>query len=46
MYPAVKEVHSHEDYTLSIVFENGEKGILIISARVASRGERKIYEEG
>jgi hypothetical protein len=28
MYPAVKEVHPHEDYTLSIVFENGEKGIL------------------
>jgi len=28
MYPSVKEVRPHEDYTLSIVFENGEKGIL------------------
>jgi hypothetical protein len=28
MYPAVKEVYPHEDYTLRIVFENGEKGVL------------------
>jgi Protein of unknown function (DUF2442) len=28
MYPSVKEVCPHEDYTLSIVFENGEKGVL------------------
>jgi hypothetical protein len=28
MYPAVKEVRPQEDYTLSIVFENGEKGVL------------------
>jgi len=28
MYPSVKEVTPHEDFTLSVVFENGEKGIL------------------
>ncbi len=28
MYPAVKEVRPQEDYTLNIVFENGEKGVL------------------
>jgi len=28
MYPSVKEVISHADYTLSVVFENGEKGVL------------------
>jgi hypothetical protein len=28
MYPAVKEVHPQDNYTLSIVFENGEKGVL------------------
>jgi len=28
MYPAVKEVHPLENYSLSIVFENGERGIL------------------
>jgi hypothetical protein len=28
MYPSVKEVCPHEDYTLRIVFENGEKGVL------------------
>jgi hypothetical protein len=28
MYPAVKEVHPLENYTLSIIFENDEKGIL------------------
>lgn len=28
MYPSVKEVVPRDDYTLSIVFENGEKGIL------------------
>jgi hypothetical protein len=28
MYPSVKEVRPQEDYTLSIVFENGEKGTL------------------
>jgi len=28
MYPAVKEVLPHDDYTLTVLFENGEKGIL------------------
>ena len=28
MYPSVKEVIPRDDYTLSLVFENGEKGIL------------------
>src|SRR5437879_5764009 len=28
MYPAVKEVSPLADYTLSVVFENGEKGVL------------------
>ena len=28
MYPAVKEVLPHDDYTLAVVFDNGEKGIL------------------
>lgn len=28
MYPSVKEVVPREDYTLAVVFENGEKGIL------------------
>jgi hypothetical protein len=28
MYLSVKEVIPHEDYTLSVVFENGETGIL------------------
>jgi len=27
MYPAVKEVRPREDYTLFVVFENGEKGV-------------------
>ncbi|MGA7878485.1 MAG: DUF2442 domain-containing protein [Desulfoferrobacter sp.] len=30
MYPSVKEVTPHDDYTLSLVFENGEKGTLDI----------------
>jgi hypothetical protein len=28
MYLSVKEVNPRDDYTLSLVFENGEKGIL------------------
>ena len=28
MYPAVKEVTPQEDFTLSVVFDNGERGIL------------------
>jgi len=28
MYPSVKEVVPRHDYTLSVVFETGEKGIL------------------
>lgn len=28
MYPSVKEVIPHDDFTLSIVFENGESGTL------------------
>jgi hypothetical protein len=28
MYPSVKEVIPHDDYTLSLVFEDGEKGVL------------------
>jgi hypothetical protein len=28
VYPAAKEVTPRDDYTLSIVFENGERGIL------------------
>jgi hypothetical protein len=28
MYPSVKEVTPREDYTLSLVFDNGESGIL------------------
>jgi hypothetical protein len=28
MYPSVKEVIPRDDYTLSVVFENGEKGVL------------------
>ena len=30
MYPSVKEVTPHEDYTLLFVFENGESGTLDI----------------
>ncbi len=30
MYPSVKEVFPREDYTLFVVFDNGEKGILDI----------------
>jgi hypothetical protein len=30
MYPSVKEVTPHDDHTLSLVFENGESGILDI----------------
>jgi len=28
MYPAMKEVIPRDDYTLSVVFENGEEGML------------------
>jgi hypothetical protein len=28
MYPSIKEVIPRDDYTLSLVFENGKKGIL------------------
>jgi len=28
MYPAVKEVLPHDDYTLTVVFDNGETGVL------------------
>ncbi len=28
MYPSVKEVVPRDDFTLSVVFENGEKGVL------------------
>jgi len=28
MYPAVKEVSPCADYTLTVVFDNGEKGVL------------------
>jgi hypothetical protein len=28
MYPSVKEVIPRDDYTLSLIFENGESGIL------------------
>ncbi|MBI4573466.1 MAG: DUF2442 domain-containing protein [candidate division NC10 bacterium] len=28
MYPSVKEVVPRDDYTLFVVFENGERGIL------------------
>jgi hypothetical protein len=28
MYPSVKEVIPHDDFTLCLVFENGERGIL------------------
>jgi hypothetical protein len=28
MYPSVKEVIPHEDYTISVVFDNGESGVL------------------
>jgi hypothetical protein len=28
MYPAVKEVRPREDYTLDIVFDSGERGVL------------------
>ena len=28
MYPAVKDVLPRDDYTLIVVFENGEKGML------------------
>jgi Protein of unknown function (DUF2442) len=28
MYQAVKEVTPHEDYTLTVVFDNGETGVL------------------
>ena len=27
MNPRVKEVHPNNDYTLSLIFDNGEKGI-------------------
>jgi hypothetical protein len=30
MYPSVKEVTPHDDFTLSLRFENGEEGILDI----------------
>jgi Protein of unknown function (DUF2442) len=30
MHPAVKAVSPHEDYTLSILFENSETGVLDI----------------
>ena len=28
MYPSIKEVIARDDYTLSLVFENGENGVL------------------
>jgi hypothetical protein len=28
MYPSIKKVVPHDDYTLSILFDNGEKGVL------------------
>ncbi len=28
MYPAVKKVEANEDHTLTLVFDNGEKGVL------------------
>ena len=28
MYPAVKEVIPRDDHTLTVVFENGERGVL------------------
>lgn len=28
MYPAVKTVVPHEDYTLGLTFDNGEEGVL------------------
>ena len=35
MYPSVKEVIPRDDYTLSLVFENGEKGILDMKPMLA-----------
>jgi hypothetical protein len=31
MNPRVKEVHPADDYTLSVIFDNGEKGIFDVS---------------
>jgi len=30
MHPAVKEVSPHEDYTLTVIFDNGEAAVLDI----------------
>ena len=35
MYPSVKEVIPRDDYTLSLIFENGEKGILDMKPMLA-----------
>jgi hypothetical protein len=35
MYPSVKEVIPRDDYTLSLLFENGEKGILDMKPMLA-----------
>ena len=35
MYPSVKEVIPRDDYTLSLVFENGVKGILDMKPMLA-----------
>ena len=35
MYPSVKEVIPRDSYTLSLVFENGEKGILDMKPMLA-----------
>jgi hypothetical protein len=47
MYPAVKEVRPHEDYTLSLVFENGEEGVLgmkpILNLGVFQRLKKYIF---
>jgi len=31
MNPRIKELHPNDDYTLSLVFDNGEKGVFDVS---------------
>ncbi|MDE0158434.1 MAG: DUF2442 domain-containing protein [Gammaproteobacteria bacterium] len=31
MNPRVKEVRAHKDYTLSLIFDNGEEGVFDVS---------------
>ncbi len=44
MYPSVREVVPHNDFTLSVVFDNGENGILDMKPIVGFGVFRRIQD--